>query len=155
MRRRENAMVSTIQNLREIAQRCQYGEPLPPDLSDWLGQSLSRFLSRERQTTDEAFGLQRARGGVPWWKEEAMRRRDAALRNLARILCPTLPVATQARRIHTLALRYASSAWLRERDSETPPAASQGTFRQWLWIAFKSGAPMPIGERQLRHVLCR
>lgn len=148
-------MISTIQNLREIAQRCRYGEPLPPDLSAWLGQSLGRFLSHERQTIDEALGLRRARGGVPWWKEEAIRQRDAALRNLARVLCPTLPVTAQARRIRSLALRYGSSAWPRERDRGTPPAASHGTFRQWLWIAFKSGASMPIGERQLRHVLGR
>jgi len=146
-------MISTIQNLREIAQRCRYGEPLPPDLAAWLSESLSKFLSHERPTADEAFGLQRARGGIPWWKEDAMRRRDSALRNLARMLCPGLPVGAQARRIRSLALRYASSAWLRERDRETPPEASEGTFRQWLWMAFKSGARMPIGERQLRHLL--
>jgi len=146
-------MTSTIQNLREIARHCRYGEPLPTDLSAWLGQSLSRFLSHERPTTDEAFGLLRARGGVPWWREEAMRRRDAALRDLAQLLCPTLSVTAQARRIRSLALRYAATAWPREREAETPPPASQGTFRERLWAAFKSGAPMPIGERQLRHVL--
>jgi len=146
-------MGSTIENFREISRHCRYGEPLPPELSAWLGQSLSRFLSHERATTDEAFGLQRARGGVPWWKEEAMRRRDAALRELAGLLCPTLSVAAQARRIRSLALRYAATAWLRERDAEVPPPASRGNFRERLWTAFKSGAPMPIGERQLRHVL--
>ncbi len=79
-------MISTIQNLREIARRCRYGEPLPPDLSAWLGESLGKFLSHERPTADEAFGLQRARGGVPWWKEDAMRRRDAALQTRGRPL---------------------------------------------------------------------
>ncbi len=64
-----------------------------------------------------------------------------------------LPVAAQARSIRSLALRYAASAWPRERNCEMLPAASEGTFREWLWIAFKSGAPMPLGERQLRHVL--
>ena len=146
-------MNSTIQNLRDITQRCRYGELLPPELSAWLGQSLSRFLAHEQPTTDEAFGINRARRGLPWWKEEAMRQRDAALRDLARHLYPTLSVAGQARRIRSLALRYASTAWLRECDAETPPPSSQGTSRHWLWIAFKSGAPMPIGERQLRHVL--
>jgi len=146
-------MGSTIENFREISRHCRYGEPLPPELSAWLGQSLSRFLSHERATTDEAFGLQRARGGVPWWKEEAMRRRDAALRDLAKLLCPTASVAAQARRVRSLALRYAATAWPRERDEETPPPASREPLRERLWTAFKSGAPMPIGERQLRHVL--
>ena len=146
-------MVSTIKNLREIASRCRQGEPLPSDLSTWLGQSLVRFLTHERQTIDEAFGLQRPRGGVPWWKEDAIRRRDAALRDLARLFCPALPVTAQAKCIRTLTLRYASSAWPRERDGEMPLTANEGTVRHWLWIAFKSGAPMPIGERQLRHVL--
>ena len=146
-------MLSTVHNLREIARRCQTGEPLSPSLLSWLGQSLNQFLSHRRGTTDEAFGLHRARGGVPWWMEEAMRHRDAALRELARRFYPSISISAQAREIHKLAVRYASSAWLRERDIETLPAGSEGTRRQWLWLAFKSGALMPIGERQLRNVL--
>ncbi|HYC13790.1 MAG TPA: hypothetical protein VEC75_06050 [Stellaceae bacterium] len=146
-------MSATIQKLRDIARHCRYGEALPAELSAWLSQSLSRFLTHERPTTDEAFGLERARGGLPWWKEEAMRKRDKALRDLAQLVCPTLSAAAQARRIRSLAVRYASTAWLREREAEAPPPASQGTLRERLWTAFKSGAPMPIGERQLRHVL--
>jgi hypothetical protein len=146
-------MLSTVQNLREIARRCQAGEPLPAGLSSWLGQSLDQFLSHRRGSTDEAFGLRRARGGVPWWMEEAMHRRDGALRELARRFYPTISVAARAREIHKLAVRYASSAWLRERNIEALPPGSEGTRRQWLWLAFKSGALMPIGERQLRHLL--
>jgi hypothetical protein len=59
----------------------------------------------------------------------------------------------QARELHQLAIRYACSAWLRERDAVNPPPTHEGTRLQWLWSAFKAGATMPLGERQLRHVL--
>jgi hypothetical protein len=85
--------------------------------------------------------------------EEAIRKRDAALRELARRFYSELPIAAQAREIHRLAIRYASSAWLREREAIAPPAGYEGTRLQWLWAAFKAGAAMPLGERQLRHVL--
>jgi len=146
-------MIATIDNLREIARRCLAGESLPPDLSSWLGESLKQFLSHQRRTIDDALGLHWPRGGIPWWMEEAMRLRDAALRELARRFYSELSISAQAREIHHLALRFASSAWLRDRDAEAPPAAYEGTPLQWLWAAFKAGAAMPIGERQLRHVL--
>ena len=146
-------MITSIDNLREITRRCLAGEPLPPTLSNWLGESLDQFLSRQQRTIDDALGLHWPRGGIPWWMEEAMRLRDAALRELARRFYPELSISAQAREIHRLALRYASSAWLRERNAEAPPAAHEGTPLEWLWAAFKAGAAMPIGERQLRHVL--
>jgi hypothetical protein len=146
-------VTSTIQNLREVARRCQSGETLPPALSAWLAQSLDQFLSHRRRTIDDAFGLHRARGGIPWWMEEAIRCRDAALRELACRFYPNLSVSAQAREIHRLALRYASCAWPRHRSTLTLPSGYQGSCQEWLWTAFMSGAPMPIGERQLRHVL--
>jgi hypothetical protein len=33
------------------------------------------------------------------------------------------------------------------------PTEHGGKPRELLWRAFKSGAPMPIGERQLRHIM--
>jgi hypothetical protein len=33
------------------------------------------------------------------------------------------------------------------------PETYEGTPLEFLWRAFKSGAPMPIGERQLRRIL--
>ena len=146
-------MVTTIQQLHEIAQRCLKGMPLDESLARWLGASLDQFLKHQARTIEDAMGLRFPRGGVPWWMEEAIRRRDAALRELARRFYSGLPTAAQAREIHRLAIRYACSAWLRERDAVSPPPAYEGTHLQWLWAAFKAGATMPLGERQLRHVL--
>ncbi len=33
------------------------------------------------------------------------------------------------------------------------PAHYRGTCREYIWKALKSGAPMPLGERQLRNIL--
>jgi len=54
-----------------------------------------------------------------------------------------------------LAVRYAGSTWRFDRDRQSLPAGYAGGVHEWLWRAFSSGAPMPIGERQLRHVLGR
>jgi len=146
-------MFMAIDNLREIARRCQLGESLPADLSVWLGTSLNEFLSHRQRSIDDALGIRRARGGVPWWMEEAMRRRDAALRELAGRHFASLSLSAQARAVHTLSIRYAATAWLFDRRAKTMPTEHGGKPRELLWRAFKSGAPMPIGERQLRHIM--
>jgi hypothetical protein len=148
-------MLATIGNLREIARLCRNGDPLGSELSGWLGASLDQFLRRQAPTIEDAFGLRAPRGGVPWWLEEAMRRRDAALRELAETLLPDLSPTAQARHIHTLASRYGASAWRHDRTLEAMPRAYAGKANAWLWQAFKSGAPMPICERQLRNILAQ
>ena len=148
-------MLSTINNLREIARRCQAGEALDDSLARWLGSSLEQFLVRRYRTIEDALGIRAPRGGIPWWLEEAMRQRDAALRNLADQMFGALSPTAQAKRIYTLAVRYCSSSWRHDSNSELMPLNYRGKSTEWLWRAFKSGAPMPIGERQLRHILAR
>jgi len=148
-------MLSTIDYLRQIARCCQAGQVLDADLSHWLGASLDRFLQRQCQTIEDAMGLRAPRGGVPWWLEEAMRRRDAALRELAERHLPALAPSGQARQIHLRALRYGASAWNHDQAAADMPTRYSGKPNEWLWRAFKSGAPMPICERQLRNILGR
>ena len=143
-----------VERLRAIAQRVENGQPLDDELSEWLVNSLRRFLDNH-EGLDKAFGLQAARGGMPWWREEANRTRDKCLRQCAELVgtgdCPT----RQARTIETLARRYAASAWLHDRASEDMPHRYGGTVQEFLWRAFKSGARMPIGQRQLRAILAQ
>lgn len=148
-------MLNEITYLREIARRCLAGEPLDDSLSRWLGRSLDGFLSQRYRTVDEALGLRGERGGMPWWREEANRVRDAALRELAARLSPDLSVSGQARLVHDLSCRYASSAWCRDRARETMPMHYAGTPKELLWRAFKSGATMPVCERHLRNILAQ
>ena len=145
-------MLTEIENLKEIARRCQAGEPLDDELARWLGDSLESFL-RQHCSLGEAFGLRGARGGVSWWQEAAIRKRNAALRALAAQVCPEDSCSARARQVYTLAIRYAATGWRRDRDLDLMPARYRGTPKAQLWRAFKAGAAMPIGERHLRSVL--
>lgn len=143
-------MNSVIENLRAVSRKCL-------DHSDdqlrWIGRSLDKFLAHRCQSVDEALGLNFPRGGVPWWREEEIRNRDAALRELAARHLPMMSVSAQARRIRVLSLRYAASAWRFDSARDAMPPHYKGSIHEWLWRAFVSRAPMPIGERQLRHLL--
>ena len=146
-------MLAKIRHLREIVQLCQKGEPLEGDLARWLGTTLDDFLNQRARTIEDAMGIRGPRGGVPWWMEEAIRKRDEALRALAKHHIPESSVCAQARRIHTLAVRYAASSWRFDQQLDAVPLRHRNTSSEYLWLAFKSGAPMPIGERQLRNIL--
>ena len=146
-------MFASIDNLREIMAHCFEGEPLDSDLADWLGEAIDGFLTRQFCTLDESLGLVFPRGGIPWWREEAIRKRNAALCYLAETFLGELALGMQAQEIWTTARRYAASTWRFDRDNDDMPAYYTGTPKECLWQAFKSNAPMPIGERQLRNIL--
>ncbi len=146
-------MFGSIDNLREIMAHCFEGEPLDGDLAAWLGEAIDGFLTRQYCTLDESLGLIFPRGGIPWWREEAIRKRNAALCYLAETFLGELALGMQAQEIWTTAMRYAASTWRFDRDKDDMPAHYAGTPKECLWQAFKSSAPMPIGERQLRNIL--
>lgn len=146
-------MLRTIQNLREIAQSCRLGAPLDGKLAVWLGDSLEQFLAHRAASIDEALGLRAPRGGIPWWREEAMRRRDSLLREFAAAWYSGCSVCAAARQIRVLSLRYAASAWRFDQADDAMPEHYRSTPKEWIWRIFKSGAPMPIGERHLRTIL--
>ncbi|MBE9554648.1 MAG: hypothetical protein IMF05_14380 [Proteobacteria bacterium] len=146
-------MLMEIERLRLVSDLCQEGKPMDEGLANWFGGCLRDFLERRTESFEEAFGLPSCRGGVPWWKEERMRRRDKALRMLARSLPAGRPVGALAREIHQMSKRYAASAWRIDRDRAEMPAVYEGTPREHLWQAFPSGASMPLGDRQLRNII--
>ncbi len=148
-------MLRAIENIRQIAQLCRAEQKIPQPLADWLAESLQQFLEHRCPTVDDAFGVRNGRGGVPWWMEVGLRARDAALRELAHRHLAPLSVSARSVRIHELSVRYAASAWRFDRMDAAMPAHYRGTPSEWLWRAFKSGAAMPLGERQLRKVLGR
>ena len=146
-------MLVEIANLREVAQRCRSGAALDPNLANWLGSCLENYLNQRVRHLDDAFRLRNGRGGVPWWMEEALYKRDAALRKLAETYYAGFSPTGRARRIRERAERYAASAWRFDQKTSEMPSEYEGTPKQFLWEAFQSGAPMPIGERQLRAIL--
>jgi hypothetical protein len=146
-------MYATIEFLRDITRRCLAGEPLSLEQCEWLGRSFARFLDRRCRSVDEALGLRFPQGGVPWWQEEAIRKRNAALQELAARFFRDLPPNGQAKAIGMLTSRYAASAWPRERERESMPTHYHDTPKQYIWAAFKAGAAMPLSRRQLWNIL--
>jgi len=146
-------MLASIDNMRAVAKLCQAKEPLPDTLASWLASSLDSFLERRAESLNDAFGLRNARGGVPWRMEAKIRARDAALRGLAAHHFSELTPSARAARIHQLSVRYAATSWRFDRMHDRMPAGYEGTPHEWLWGAFKSGATMPLGVRQLRTIL--
>jgi hypothetical protein len=146
-------MLSSIHNLREIARQCLTREQLDDELSCWLGTSLLEFLERRSPTVDKALGLEFPRGGIPWWMEEAIRKRNSALRQLAERYLADRCLSVQSQQIRMLSYRYAASAWRHDRDNGEMPQCYAGTLNEHLWRAFQSGAAMPLSERQLRNIL--
>lgn len=146
-------MRTTIDRLRDVSSFCRQGALLPPDLAGWLAGGIERFLDREARDLDGALGLIQAQGGIPWWREDAIRRRDAALRRLRQATCPDAGITARARRIAEVLRRYAAAAWRTDRERAAMPVSYAGTAQEHLWHAFKSGAAMPLGERQLRTIL--
>lgn len=146
-------MLIAIERLQRISERCREGRPLEAELAGWFGQCLATFLERGASSFDEAFGLASRHGGVPWWKQMQIRERDDALRALAANLAADASLRARAQEIERLAVRYAASAWRIDRDKGRMPDSYAGTPREQLWRAFRSGAPMPLGERQIRNIL--
>jgi hypothetical protein len=146
-------MCTPIENIRLVADLCRAGEPLPENVAGWLGRSLEAYLDRQAVNLNDAFGVRNARGGVDWRHAACIARRDVALRAMADEHLSGLGVSAKAQTIHRLANRYASSAWLHDRESEGMPKHYEGKPAKWLWTAFQSGAPMPLCVRRLRTIL--
>ena len=139
--------------LEEIARRCQAGQPLLPDHSYWLAEAIDSFLGKAANSLEEALGLRYGRGGVPWWRERALRARDTALRELADECYADMGICERSREIATLASRYGASAWCHDSDGRDMPESYAGTPREYLWRAFRSGGTMPLSERQVRNIV--
>ena len=146
-------MIEILERLRSIARRCGDGQPLDADEALWLRHCLEEFLSHQTTSIHQAFGLRFPRGGVPWWREEALRKRDAALRDLAARHFAGHSTAGCARRLCQLSQRYAATGWRFDSACSEMPERYVGTPHEQLWHAFKSGAAMPLGERHLRTIL--
>ena len=96
-------MYTIIEFLRDISRRCLAEESLSPEQTEWLGRSLANFLDHRCRSVDEALGLRFPQGGIPWWQEEAIRERNAALQKLAFKYLGDLSLNGQAKGIGCLA----------------------------------------------------
>jgi len=149
----DKKMLCNIDALRTIQERCALNLPLTADLRRWLAESLDRYLGHDCGSLNEAFGVIQGHGGVPWWRERAIRERDSALREMASRHFGDLSVYARAKTVAELSERYASTSWPRDRELGIMPERYRGTYREMLWQAFRSEAKMPVSERRLRTLL--
>ncbi len=121
----------------------------------WLADRLSQYLADASRglTIETALNLVPMPGQANWWTEAAIEARDIALRELAARFYPERRPASQAYQIERQALRYATSAWRFDRDQPEMPERYASTEAECLWVAFKSGATMPLSKRQLQSIL--
>jgi len=146
-------MLENIESLHAIHTRCAGDLPLTPDLRSWLATSLGRYLGHDCDNLNEAFGVTQGHGGVPWWRERALRERDAALRALSHRHYGDISVYGSAKAIAAISARYQSTCWSRDRLLDGMPEHYRGTRKEYLWWAFRSEAKMPVSERRLRTLL--
>jgi hypothetical protein len=146
-------MLGNIETLHAIHSRCAGDMPLTPGLRSWLANSLGRYLGHDCDNLNEAFGVIQGHGGVPWWRERAIRERDEALRALSQEVYSDFSVYSRAKSIHALTARYQTTCWPRDRLLDEMPERYRGTPKAHLWRAFRSEAKMPISERRLRTLL--
>ncbi len=149
----DDKMLANIETLYAIHTRCADGLPLTPDLRSWLASSLDRYLGHTCDNLNEAFGVIQGHGGVPWWRERAIRERDAALRALSCGHYRDISVYSRAKAIAAISRRYQTTCWPRDRQLEEMPEHYRGTPKEHLWRAFRSEAKMPVSERRLRTLL--
>lgn len=141
--------------LREIARCCLKGEPLNESLSLWIGEAVNAYLDCNADSLEHALGLKLGRGGVPWRAEVAIRIRDSSLRELADCFFANMRLCARSRAIETIACRYAACAWRIDQKHDDMPARYADRPEEFLWLAFKSGARMPLGERRIRDIIAK
>jgi hypothetical protein len=131
------------------------GAALPEELLIWLARVLGAKDHRRAANEGAAPGLAGALPADGAAAHIAARHaaRNAVLRALAQRFFPGVPVSIQAALIAVRAERYAQAQWPRYRDRARIPARDRHTPDEYLWAAFKSGAPMPLGKRDLRRIL--
>jgi hypothetical protein len=149
-----SALISIARLRRVVAALEDRRAPEAAD-GEWLVECLSQYLDAAPRgaSFDMCFGLAVMPGEVSWWTIEAIEARDVALCDLAQHFFPNLTVAGKAREIERQGRRYATSTWRLDRDRREMPKHYAGTAKAWLWLAFKSGATMPLKQRQLEAIL--
>jgi hypothetical protein len=144
----------SIAKLRELIKVAESGEL--GELGDWLAPRLTRYLENAQTgaTLDQALGLTVGPGGMPWWREQALRQRDDAIRKLADRYFGALDLNGQADEILTAIRRYRGSRWSHDRSKDHMPESYAGTRSELLYEALRRGAGnIPESKKHLLRIL--
>lgn len=89
---------------------------------EWLAAALRQYLNHAHEgvTLDTCLGLTTHRGGTPWWKAQALRRRDDAIARL-RDLLPVGTYRSQALAIRTEVTHFRRTRWAAVTEQPSDP----------------------------------
>ena len=137
--------------LRRISDGCDRSGEI-----DWLREALRRYFEgvSDGLRLEDALEVAVPQHAAPWWRVEAISRRDDALRELAEKYYPQPSLAQRAVLVEMAIDRYAGSAWKRDRRRNSCPNNYLGTEFELLFRAFEAHEGMP-GGRMLRRILAK
>jgi hypothetical protein len=123
----------------DLAARVAAGDPLSPADRRVIAQTIA--AADERQVVRQL-------------RLDGRRERDRLIRELARVHFPALAsVKARATRIASMAHRYASASWARDREKVACPSHLRGRPEQLLWQAMKAHPAFPSSVRRLEEIL--
>lgn len=119
-----------------------------------VAERFSLYLDQADQgfSLEAAFELNRRPGQAPWWRSEALGRRDAAIRALARRFFPGRSVSFQAAQIYAGLGIYAAGQWRFDCRNPEPPPHYLGTPRAIMFDILRC-SDVILSERQLQRIL--
>lgn len=117
----------------------------------YIADGLERYAAGEGDL-HSALGLQGQAGKRSFHTQATFRRRAEAIHAAAKEFFPGQRVAAQADAIATAMLRYATSAWLRERNLTSCPPRYGGHLNAFLWAALRADPRVP-SARTIRRIL--
>lgn len=103
-------------------------------------------------TLEAVFGLAAGAGQVPWWRAEALDRRDAGLRALASAFHGGRALSQQAQAIRTALAAYARAGWQSDRGRAAVSIKHIGTEREILFGILSACDAVP-SVSHIRRVL--
>lgn len=148
-------MSSTIQHhlarLRRLAHRSDTEED-----RQWLAEALRRYLlaADDALSLEDAFELRTPTRCQPWWRIDAISRRDIWLRALAEFF-PHASLFARAEAVGAALDRYAATRWVSEQLLAGPPRSSWATAEQCMWYALEANGGLLLSRRQLRRILAK
>ena len=128
--------IDWIRELLTVAESGELGE-----LGDWLAPRLDDYLTNAQNgtTLDQALRLATSPGQAPWWRFEAQRARDNAIRRLADQHFSSLDLNGQADAIIKAIGRYRNSRWRFDKFKGCVPENYADTRSEHLYTVLRKG----------------
>jgi hypothetical protein len=135
--------------LRGIATTARQGLPLIPEDADWFASAIDAVLAGRARSLDAELGLKA--NGKSWRRVEARRSRDDKIFVVARRSCPNKSAAEAATEIAAVFKRYASTAWLNDRQNGVPHKRNEHLYE--IFREAEERVSVPTSGKQIHRIL--